>query len=535
MITQDDHSGQGTDWLVEPAPLAGPAAIDCGLAGTVMRFVPALAATATGASPSTATRPPARRPMATVLDALRALGARIDGDALPFTLHGTGALRRRQGRDRRRRRRPSSSPGCCCPARAFDRGRAGGPRRQAGAVAAAHRDDRAGRCARPACEVDDAEPNTWRVAPGPVAPRTDRDRAGPVQRGAVPRRRRRHRRRGHRPGLAARTDPGRRRDPRHARPDGRLGRPGADRSDGPRPRPPAPASTSTCTTSASSPRPSPPSPRSRTGPSRLRGIAHLRGHETDRLAALATEITALGGDVEETDDGLTIRPARCTAGRGAPTPTTGWRRRARIDRAGRARRAGRRRRVAPPRPSPGFDRLWAALLDGDRDAAGGGSLSTLGDDWDERRRPGAARARRPAPAPRPGRATPTRSRRSSPPSTAAAAPALVERRHQRAHGRDGDAGPRAGPHARSSSATGSGWSATPTARRTRSPGSSGSPSGARVLRRTRTTPTRSSGCVVANADQLVIVSAVADPVPRTGFIDRCLVAAYAGTWTRCCA
>lgn len=34
--------------------------------------------------------------------------------------------------------------------------------------------------------------------------------------------------------------------------------------------------------------------------------------------------------------------------------------------------------------------------------------------------------------------------------------------------------------------------------------------------------------VVANADQLVIVTAVADPVPRTGFVDRCLVAAYAG-------
>ena len=44
------------------------------------------------------------------------------------------------------------------------------------------------------------------------------------------------------------------------------------------------------------------------GPSRLRGIAHLRGHETDRLAALATEITALGGDVRETEDGLEVRP-----------------------------------------------------------------------------------------------------------------------------------------------------------------------------------------------------------------------------------
>lgn len=45
-----------------------------------------------------------------------------------------------------------------------------------------------------------------------------------------------------------------------------------------------------------------------TTPSRLRGIGHLRGHETDRLAALTTEINGLGGDVEETDDGLIIRP-----------------------------------------------------------------------------------------------------------------------------------------------------------------------------------------------------------------------------------
>lgn len=40
--------------------------------------------------------------------------------------------------------------------------------------------------------------------------------------------------------------------------------------------------------------------------SRLRGIAHLRGHETDRLAALRAELTGLGGDCTETDDGLVI-------------------------------------------------------------------------------------------------------------------------------------------------------------------------------------------------------------------------------------
>lgn len=43
-------------------------------------------------------------------------------------------------------------------------------------------------------------------------------------------------------------------------------------------------------------------------PTTLRGIAHLRGHETDRLAALTDEINGLGGDVEQTDDGLVIRP-----------------------------------------------------------------------------------------------------------------------------------------------------------------------------------------------------------------------------------
>ncbi len=44
-------------------------------------------------------------------------------------------------------------------------------------------------------------------------------------------------------------------------------------------------------------------------PSVLRGVEHIRGHETDRLSALATELKALGSDVTETADGLEIRPA----------------------------------------------------------------------------------------------------------------------------------------------------------------------------------------------------------------------------------
>ena len=43
-------------------------------------------------------------------------------------------------------------------------------------------------------------------------------------------------------------------------------------------------------------------------PSRLRGVAHLRGHETDRLAALSTELSSVGCTVRETEDGLVIQP-----------------------------------------------------------------------------------------------------------------------------------------------------------------------------------------------------------------------------------
>jgi 3-phosphoshikimate 1-carboxyvinyltransferase len=43
------------------------------------------------------------------------------------------------------------------------------------------------------------------------------------------------------------------------------------------------------------------------------GIGHMRTHETDRLAALRTQINALGGDVTELADGLEIRPRPLTA------------------------------------------------------------------------------------------------------------------------------------------------------------------------------------------------------------------------------
>ncbi|HEY0127499.1 MAG TPA: 3-phosphoshikimate 1-carboxyvinyltransferase, partial [Blastococcus sp.] len=48
------------------------------------------------------------------------------------------------------------------------------------------------------------------------------------------------------------------------------------------------------------------------GPSRFTGIAHMRGHETDRLQALDEILTAVGARVEQLPDGLVIEPGRPT-------------------------------------------------------------------------------------------------------------------------------------------------------------------------------------------------------------------------------
>ncbi|WP_018333294.1 3-phosphoshikimate 1-carboxyvinyltransferase [Actinomycetospora chiangmaiensis] len=53
--------------------------------------------------------------------------------------------------------------------------------------------------------------------------------------------------------------------------------------------------------------------------SRLRGVAHIRGHETDRLAALAAEAAAIGARVTETEDGLEVHPPS-----GRLRPTRPW-------------------------------------------------------------------------------------------------------------------------------------------------------------------------------------------------------------------
>ena len=79
---------QGSEIHIEPRPLRG-GTINCGLAGTVMRFVPPVAAIATGTVFFDGD-PQARTPMSTMLDALRDLGIQVQGDALPFIIDGVG-------------------------------------------------------------------------------------------------------------------------------------------------------------------------------------------------------------------------------------------------------------------------------------------------------------------------------------------------------------------------------------------------------------------------------------------------------------
>ena len=49
-------------------------------------------------------------------------------------------------------------------------------------------------------------------------------------------------------------------------------------------------------------------------PTQITGISHLRGHETDRIKALVTEINRIGGSAEELEDGIAISPAKLKSG-----------------------------------------------------------------------------------------------------------------------------------------------------------------------------------------------------------------------------
>ncbi|MCK5929674.1 MAG: 3-phosphoshikimate 1-carboxyvinyltransferase, partial [Nocardioides sp.] len=84
------------DWTVTPGAFACDTEVDCGLAGTVMRFVPPVAALSHGTVSFDGDPHMRTRPIGEVLLALRHLGVEVDDDdrgALPFRLRGHGSVR----------------------------------------------------------------------------------------------------------------------------------------------------------------------------------------------------------------------------------------------------------------------------------------------------------------------------------------------------------------------------------------------------------------------------------------------------------
>ena len=313
-VVADDESGA---WLVTPpGALAGGVTLDCGLAGTVMRFLPPVAALATGAVRFDGDRQAYARPMGPVLDALRVLGVRVDDHGasgrLPFTVHGRGTLA--GGRvDVDASASSQFVSGLLLAAPRFDEGltlRHVGPTLPSLPHIAMTVDVLRGA----GVVVDDSRPAIWQVRPGPIAGRDvrvepDLSNAGPflaaamVAGGSV-----------RVPGWpTTTTQPG-------ALLPGLLTRMGADCAlDGDvltvtgtgvvhgldvdlRAAGELVPTVAALAALADS-------------PTRLRGIGHLRGHETDRLAALASEITSLGGRVEQSSDGLVITPQPLHGGR----------------------------------------------------------------------------------------------------------------------------------------------------------------------------------------------------------------------------
>lgn len=85
----------GPDLVVAPGPVVGGASIDCGLAGTAMRFLPIMAALGDGPVAFDGDPHARKRPMEQTIESLRGLGVRVDADEprLPFTVHGVGGVR----------------------------------------------------------------------------------------------------------------------------------------------------------------------------------------------------------------------------------------------------------------------------------------------------------------------------------------------------------------------------------------------------------------------------------------------------------
>ncbi|HEY1915037.1 MAG TPA: 3-phosphoshikimate 1-carboxyvinyltransferase [Streptosporangiaceae bacterium] len=310
-----DIADRPDGWAVTPGPLDHGARVDVGNAGTVMRFIPPVAALADGEVPLHGDPRAAQRPVGPLISALRSLGATIDDGgrgAIPFTVRGTGRM---DGGGVTLDASSSSQlvSGLLLAGCRYDKGlevRHQGPP----VPSAPHIAMTAGMLRAAGAEVEESDqagaggrPDAWRVYPGALHPGTiavepDLSNSAPflaaavVTGGSVTI-----------AGWPAQTvQPG-----DHIL--GVLTRMGATCEHGPDGLTVTGTGTIhgitadlrdcnelTCVLAAVA--------AVASSPSVFTGIAHMRTHETDRLAALATEIGKLGGQVTELPDGLEIRP-----------------------------------------------------------------------------------------------------------------------------------------------------------------------------------------------------------------------------------
>jgi 3-phosphoshikimate 1-carboxyvinyltransferase len=308
-----DISSSDEQWQVEPRTLKGPAHVDCGLAGTVMRFLPVVAGLAKGDIRFDGDPRARMRPMASILGALETLGVTVADDgrnSLPFTVRGAGRV---PGGTASMDASASSQyvSALLLGAARFDEGidlrHVGQP-----LPSLPHVDMTVQMLRESGVAITDSPEDPtdarWVVTPGPIRA-VDRDIEPDLSNAA--------------PFLAAAMVTG-----------GRVTIPGW------------PAVTTQAgaqlreiltemgaTTELTSTGLTLTGPDQITGidislrdvgeltpvvaavaalastPSRLRGIGHLRGHETDRLDALSTEINRLGGRVRAKQNSLRITPA----------------------------------------------------------------------------------------------------------------------------------------------------------------------------------------------------------------------------------
>ncbi|MGV9195147.1 3-phosphoshikimate 1-carboxyvinyltransferase [Microbacterium sp. MC2] len=299
----------GPDLEVTPlAAFAGDTTVDCGQAGTVMRFVAPLAGYAVGDVVVTAAENALHRPMGSMIKALREIGVDIDDGGswtLPFTVRGRGHIR---GGEVTIDASASSQfvSGLLLSAPRFDVGLRlthEGER----LPSQPHIDMTIEALARRGVHVERPTPHEWLVPAGhlrgkEIAIEPDLSNAAPflaaavVTGGAVTV-----------PGWPAHsTQPGGLLSDilsllgaRTSRRGGALTVTGSDRIAGVDLDLSAASELTPVLFAIAA---------FADAPTTLHGIGHIRGHETDRIAALTTNLRALGGEAEELPDGIRILP-----------------------------------------------------------------------------------------------------------------------------------------------------------------------------------------------------------------------------------